>query len=155
MRKFILLTSLGLSLKGLTYAREQPGIATGQFTGLQIVPQSLVDGSNLNSECKKALEPLADCDESVANLRLREHHGSLHDQEWTDIACAPACRDALSTRRQLIRDACTSTPEIAPGWPVMALIDSINSGWNDLCLKDPETEKYCNGEMNCQLFNFC
>ena len=146
MRKSVPLIGLALSFKGLTHAREYPLISTGQFRGLQIVPQSLLDGSTLTPKCKEALEELADCDESVNDLRLKEYHGSFQDEAWADIVCAPACRDVLYARRQLIHDNCASTPELAPGWPVAALIDSIISGWNEACLKDLETKAYCNGE---------
>ena len=41
--------------------------------------------------------------------------------------------------------ACAQTPDLFPGYPVLAMIDPVVSGWNETCLKDTDGG-YCNGE---------
>ncbi|RYP80780.1 hypothetical protein DL770_006100 [Monosporascus sp. CRB-9-2] len=113
-------------------------------TGFQIAPESLVDASSLDPTCKQVLKQTINCDEYVANLGVIEYHGSLSDTELTDAVCASTCRTGLLNAQRRISGACAKTPDLAPGYPVLALIDSVIAGWNETCLKDKETGDYCN-----------
>ncbi|KAI0383271.1 hypothetical protein F5Y04DRAFT_278977 [Hypomontagnella monticulosa] len=109
---------------------------TGQFSGL-----------GLASACEQTLYQTINCDAYVADLGQKVYHGSLGNDSLTDSVCADTCQTALATARTNISDTCASTPNLFEGYPVSALIDSIQTGWNETCLRDIKTSKYCNDIM--------
>ncbi|KAL7794273.1 LysM domain protein [Trichoderma ceciliae] len=112
--------------------------------GFQAVPQQMLDLVTLDPTCLQVLEQTINCDETVADLGLREYHGSLGDANLTDAVCAASCSTGLATARRRIAGACVKTPELLPGMTILSYIDSITTGWNETCLKDTTSGKYCN-----------
>ncbi|GKT64258.1 lysM domain-containing protein [Colletotrichum tofieldiae] len=112
--------------------------------GFQAVPQQLLDISTLDSTCLQVLKQTINCEETVADLGQREYHGSLEDAKLTDAVCVASCKSALTVARRRIEGACAKTPELLPGMTVLSYIDSIIVGWEETCLKDEESGKYCN-----------
>ncbi|KAM0454556.1 hypothetical protein ACHAO4_004362 [Trichoderma viride] len=113
-------------------------------TGFQLVTNKQLEGSKLNSNCQQLLQQTIQCDEFVANFRERGYRGSLDSPALTDSVCQATCeRSLLNTRRRLAA-VCASTPDLIPGYPVATLIETTLAGWNETCLKDKDTGKYCN-----------
>ena len=113
--------------------------------GFQAVPQQLLDISQLDATCLQVLQQKINCEEAVADLGVREYHGSLEDAALTDAVCAASCKTALTTARRRMAGACAKTPDVLPGMTVLSFIDSIITGWDETCLKDEESGEYCNG----------
>ncbi|KAK1994860.1 hypothetical protein LX36DRAFT_692917 [Colletotrichum falcatum] len=112
--------------------------------GFQAVPQQLLDMVSLDATCLQVLKQTINCEETVADLGQREYHGSLETIELTDAVCTPSCKSALTVARRRIQGACAKTPELLPGMTILSQIDSVVAGWEETCLKDEASGKYCN-----------
>ncbi|KAK3947265.1 hypothetical protein QBC32DRAFT_374430 [Pseudoneurospora amorphoporcata] len=86
------------------------------------------------------------CDAYVLNLGQKVYHGSPGNKTFTDTICSTTCWTALQTARRRIVGACAQTPDLFPGYPVLAMIDPVVSGWNETCLKDSDGG-YCNAKI--------
>lgn len=123
-------------------------------TGFQLGAQGTFSGFGLTSACEQVLYQTVNCDPYVLKLSKKVYHGSPGDKAFTDKVCSATCSTALSTTRRRIAGSCSTTPDLFPGYPVLSLIDSVMSGWNETCLKDTDGA-YCNGEhRNYFIFTF-
>lgn len=152
LRHTLVVLMMGLSLcpGSFTEARVNPSsplsLPKRQATsGFTLVADGLFDGLGLAPACEQVLYQQINCHSHVSSLRNKNYHGSLGDQDLTDAVCATTCSTSLATARRRISGACGSTPEILPGYPVLDLIESVTSGWEETCLKDSTTGEYCNG----------
>ncbi|KAF3491742.1 uncharacterized protein GIQ15_01259 [Arthroderma uncinatum] len=57
--------------------------------------------------------------------------------------CEQVLYQKINCDARILR-ACAQSPELAPGFPVVALLDKIHTGWNETCLNDRTSMKYCN-----------
>lgn len=122
--------------------------------GFRLVDNGLPGFSDLGSTCQQVLQQVIKCEEYVANLGLKEYHGLVPDGVLADEVCKVTCEISLTTARRRILGACSSTPELAPGYSLLALVDSIIYGWNETCLRDKSTGNYCNGEYKAAPISF-
>ncbi|KAI5455805.1 LysM domain protein [Mariannaea sp. PMI_226] len=114
-------------------------------TGFQLISNpALLQGSDLSDSCQSVLQQSIACDTYVASFKAKEYHGSLNNTALTNSVCAASCGIALTTARRRIAGACASTPELFPGYPILSIIDTVITGWNETCLKDKTSGKYCN-----------
>ncbi|KAL2211281.1 LysM domain protein [Sarocladium strictum] len=112
--------------------------------GFQLMPQAALDSTELSDTCKSVVGQTIQCEDYVGTLGRPEYHGSLEDEDLTDAVCVASCRTALTNAQRRIAGACTATPELSPGYPVSALIESVLNGWNETCLQNEDTDDYCN-----------
>lgn len=115
------------------------------FAGFQLVPTNSLKGLGLDPICEQVLYQNVSCDNFVLSLGQKIYHHGLNDSALTTAVCDATCGNSLSTFHRRVIGACAKTPEIMPGFPALALIDSIYTGYNETCLKDNATQSYCNG----------
>ncbi|RYP74297.1 hypothetical protein DL771_003118 [Monosporascus sp. 5C6A] len=115
-----------------------------QAAGFRLAPEGKFAGMGLTTTCEQVLYQQIQCHAAVGGLSAKVYHDTLGDQAFTDTVCSTSCSTALTTARRRVTGACASTPELIPGYPVVALIDSVRTGWNETCLRDTETGNYCN-----------
>ncbi|EFY87854.1 LysM domain protein [Metarhizium acridum CQMa 102] len=139
MKNLLLLSSLLGGFTPLTTA-----LLESRATGFQLVTSKQLEGSTLNSNCQQVLQQTIQCDEYVANFRERGYRGSLDSSALTDSVCQATCERSLLNARRRLAAVCASTPDLMPGYPVATLIETTIAGWNETCLKDKDTGKYCN-----------
>ncbi|KAK8043700.1 hypothetical protein PG993_006130 [Apiospora rasikravindrae] len=120
------------------------GLLATVAAGFQLAPEGTFAGLGLARACEQVLYSTVRCDSYVASLGQKMYHGSVGDKAFTDTVCSQTCSAALTTVRGRIVRVCASTPEIFEGYPVLSLVDSVVSGWNETCLKDADGA-YCNG----------
>ncbi|KAI9157867.1 hypothetical protein HJFPF1_05850 [Paramyrothecium foliicola] len=118
-----------------------------QSTKPQLAPQGAYAGIGLDAPCEAALYQEFDCHAVVGELSYQGHHGSIGDKSSTDSVCALFCAKALDTLRRRVLAVCRRTPDLVQGCAVIALVDTIMTGWNEACQKDKETGQYCNSEF--------
>jgi hypothetical protein len=123
------------------------------FTGFPLVPKNSFQGSGLDNACEQVLYQTVNCDSTVATLGEKVYHHGLNNTTLALDVCSPLCENSLKVLQRRIRGACAKTPDIAPGYPVLSLIDSLYTGWNETCIKDKNTGSYCNGECNAKTKN--
>lgn len=121
-------------------------LVTGQGTKLQLAPQDKYASMGLDAACEAVLYQEIDCDVAVGELGAKRYHGTVGDNTTTDSICSTTCSTALNTVRKRIIGSCRRTPELVTGYPAVALLDSIQTGWNETWQKDKETEEYCNSK---------
>lgn len=136
------LSSVAVESRGVLQSLAQRQTATG----FQLAAQGTLSGFGLTSACEAVLYQTINCDVYVRNLGEKVYHGTPGDKAFTDTVCSATCSTALSTARRRIAGSCASTPELFQGYPLLSLIDSVTSGWNETCLKDTDGA-YCNGEL--------
>ncbi|KXH50735.1 hypothetical protein CSIM01_01584 [Colletotrichum simmondsii] len=136
------LSSVAVESRGVPQSLAQRQTATG----FQLAAQGTLSGFGLTSACESVLYQTINCDVYVRNLGEKVYHGTPGDKAFTDTVCSATCSTALSTARRRIAGSCASTPELFQGYPVLSLIDSVTSGWNETCLKDTDGA-YCNAKI--------
>lgn len=119
------------------------------FTGFQLAEKQSLSGLGLSAACEQAIYQPLKCDNFTANLGGSTYHGSISDTALVASVCDSTCSTALTTLRASIATACATSPTLFPGFPTLALIDSIRGGWNETCLKDTASGGYCNGQCAC------
>jgi hypothetical protein len=118
------------------------------FPGYQLVATQALAGLGITATCESVLYQPLKCDNFTSQLGSSSYHGSLGDANLTASVCDATCSTALSTFHRRVAAACATTPNLYPGFPVLALIDSIWGGWNETCVKDNTTTAgFCNGQQ--------
>jgi hypothetical protein len=152
---FVSLSALTPNCNGNTFhelARfvKMPRLITSVFPratspGFPLISINTLQGVGLDGICEQVLYQSVNCDNAVATLGEKVYHHGLNDSALMTSVCDPTCETSLKTARRRVVGACAKTPEIVPGYPALALIDSIYTGLNETCLKDNKTAQYCNG----------
>jgi len=115
-------------------------------TTFQLAATGSLAPFGLTSTCEQVLYQPISCVPYVKGLGLKAYHGSPGNTAFTNTVCAASCSTALTNARRRITGSCATTPNIFPGYPVIAIIDAVVSGWNETCLKDTDGG-YCNGKL--------
>lgn len=131
---------------GLTVLMGTVSLVTGQEK-LRLAPQGKYAGIGLDTACENVLYMEIDCNSLVGELGTQSWHGTVGSKATTDSICSSSCSTALTTARRRIEGSCRRTPHIVEGYPALALIDSIRTGWNETCQKDQSSGDYCNSEQ--------
>jgi hypothetical protein len=116
------------------------------FDGFQLFDTQSLRDLGLTETCETLIYQPLKCDNFTASLGSQNYHGSLGNDVLTASVCDASCGTALATFHRRIVAACASTPNIIPGLTAAAAIDSIWGGWNETCVKDTKTTKFCNGQ---------
>jgi hypothetical protein len=119
------------------------------FTGFAMFEESSLDELDISPVCRNALYQTIYCDDAGWNMRTAGSHVSSGNNELTDRICDAGCRRSLTQVHSSIQSLCQSSPELIPGLPTIATVDRLWWVYNDTCLKDVTTGKYCNGECPC------
>jgi hypothetical protein len=117
------------------------------FPGYRVWTPGMLDkvnGAILPESCRNALTELIACDNRTESFQvsgLRSWLGTVKD---TDSVCMDSCGESLQNWFNSVSIACD-------GWQVNDALPTllggrIWTGWNQTCLKDPNTGKYC-GEI--------
>ncbi|KAG9251359.1 pectate lyase superfamily protein-domain-containing protein [Emericellopsis atlantica] len=99
---------------------------------------------HLPATCSSALTEVIRCDNRTEVFQEPGLHSWLGSKEETDIVCDASCEESLSNWFQTVSVACDGY-KISDALPTL-LGGRIWAGYNETCLKDPETGKYC-GEI--------
>ncbi|KAL1641021.1 hypothetical protein SLS58_006463 [Diplodia intermedia] len=117
------------------------------FEEFQLTPTGSLSGLGLDATCEQVLYQNVTCDDYVSSLGEKAYHNGLNDTSLANSVCDSSCGNSLKTMQRRVAGACANTPEMLPGYPVLALVDSIYTGWNETCIKDNATESFCNGKF--------
>ncbi|KAH2752728.1 hypothetical protein KXV94_001973 [Aspergillus fumigatus] len=101
--------------------------------------------SGVSSTCKASLTRLVECHDQVYMLRALQWRGSMHNDTLTDLMCDKTCGQSLQLWFESVLAGCAREQDhvvlAEPGGIIWA-------GWNETCVKDPNTEKYCGDAIN-------
>jgi hypothetical protein len=150
--KLFILSSITLVAAGTIHghghthtARAHSFSSRAVFGGFQIAETDSLKGLGLSATCEQVLYQPLRCDNYTAAFSSPSYHRSLSDQALTASVCDKSCLSALTTFSRRVSGACSGNIELFPGYPTAALIETIWGGWNETCLTDTASGKYCNG----------
>jgi hypothetical protein len=99
--------------------------------------------SGVSSMCEASLTRLVECHDQVYMLRALQWRGSMHNGTLTDLMCDKSCGQSLQAWFESVSVDCAREHDRVvlsePGGIIWA-------GWNETCVKDPNTGKYCSGK---------
>lgn len=124
---------------GVTGGREFPGYRVWYRAMLDHMP-----GVVLPEECKAALTEVITCDNRTERFQTPGLRSWLGNAKATDTVCAPSCGKSLKRWFDTVSVNCRG--KLIDGALPTLLGGRIWDGWNQTCLKDPATGKYC-GEI--------
>jgi hypothetical protein len=118
-------------------------VGNGNFRGFQLYDADAFEGQGLSVTCKTALLQSIKCDPYLIRFQEPAYRGSLGDLEWTDRVCDAGCGTSLKHWYDNVALACAghtlrnAVPTKQGG--------TIWAGYNETCVKDQTTDRYCNG----------
>ncbi|KAH7126685.1 hypothetical protein B0J11DRAFT_604462 [Dendryphion nanum] len=123
---------------------DQPLSSRAEFSGFQILSPGSLSDLGLNPRCEQVLYQSLNCDGFLSTFSSPAYRRSLEDEALTKSVCDTSCSSALETFHRRVAGSCASNPELIPGIPTLSLIDGLWGAWNETCLTDSETGKFCN-----------
>ncbi|KAK8029707.1 pectin lyase-like protein [Apiospora rasikravindrae] len=117
------------------------------FDGYHLWTPEAVDSLvtvTLPETCKSALTELIRCNNQTKDFQVPGLRSWLGDNNQTDIVCQQSCGHSLQSWFDSVSTACDGY-QISGGLPTLRG-GRVWAGWNQTCLKDSSTDKYC-GEI--------
>lgn len=103
----------------------------------------------VGSACEKVLRTEIDCDKYIFEFTVPEFRGqSSKDLEMADTICSDRCSDSLRNWYPKLVKECAEEDFMSDTYPTnywLYIGNSMSSGWNQTCAKDPKTGRYCGG----------
>lgn len=100
--------------------------------------------SSLGEGCIGALSTNISCDSYARTFMQPRYHGALENTTLTDSVCQAGCSSSLKSWFDSVSAKCAgktingAIPTTYGGY--------IWEGFNETCVKDPQTKQYCNGK---------
>ncbi|KAL4864806.1 pectin lyase fold/virulence factor [Aspergillus spectabilis] len=113
------------------------------FTGFELFERGSLDGIELPATCIESLYQTVYCDNTIWEMRDATYHGILGDEVLTDSVCDAGCQRSLAQAHTGIAARCGES-DIIPGLPAISVVERLWWQYNDTCLKDVTTGRYCN-----------
>ncbi|PCD23480.1 hypothetical protein AU210_015000 [Fusarium oxysporum f. sp. radicis-cucumerinum] len=106
----------------------------------------------VGSACEKVLRTEIDCDKYIFEFTVPEFRGqSSKDLEMADTICSNRCSDSLRNWYPKLVKECAEEDFMSDTYPTnywLYIGNSMSSGWNQTCAKDPKTGRYCGEIIN-------
>lgn len=132
----------------LAWVRNSSDTTIGErkFEGFQIYRDDSSRIADLTTVCQTAMKQRIKCHEMLEAWQQPEMRGSLDSKNLTDAVCDTGCGRSLQSYYDGVVSACQGqnfTVNSAVTFPARAGA-TIWTGYNETCLKDPDTDVYCN-----------
>jgi hypothetical protein len=130
----------------LGWFRDGKLIGERNFTGLYMYEES-IDArflSEFNSVCRTSMTQRIDCHDQVYLLQGHTWKGGLNNDTLSDLVCSAGCEASIASWFNGVLRNCATDKERA--LIPTRLGGQMWAGWNETCLKDPETDRYCGGK---------
>jgi hypothetical protein len=102
------------------------------------------DLKGLPAACKTSLTQLVKCDPYALMFLEENYRGSLDNDTLTESVCDQSCATSLESWFDNVDSTCAGYN--VTGSAATKYGGRIWSGWNETCLKDTTSGKYCNGK---------
>lgn len=99
---------------------------------------------DLPAACRASLTQLVKCDPYTLMFLEGRYRGSLEDDDLAQSVCDKSCATSLESWFKTVDLTCAGYS--VSGSAATKYGGQIWSGWNETCLKDPTSGKYCNGK---------
>ncbi|KAL9608378.1 MAG: hypothetical protein Q9167_006792 [Letrouitia subvulpina] len=109
---------------------------------------TLATRSSISPACRSAMNASIACDPYLLSLASTDFYGTLNDANLQDAVCASACGSSLSSYHNSVQNACENDLDPWDNVPAVYYGDFIWAHYNLTCIKDPGTQKWCNGSLH-------
>ncbi|KAL2811038.1 pectate lyase superfamily protein-domain-containing protein [Aspergillus granulosus] len=127
----------------LGWFREGKLIGERNFTGFHMYEESTDSHflSEFTSVCRTSMTQRIDCHDETYLLQGRSWKGGLGNDTLSDLVCSPGCEASIASWFNGVAGNCATEKERA--LIPTRLGGQLWAGWNETCLKDPDTDRYC------------
>lgn len=106
-----------------------------------------LDYYDLGEACVNAMTADIVCDSHIKSFMQPSYRGSLDNVTLTDQICTGICSASLRKWFNTVSNDCAGKTLGSSGAVPMQYGGNIWAGWNETCIKDPKTKRYCNGTL--------
>ncbi|RTE76836.1 hypothetical protein BHE90_008696 [Fusarium euwallaceae] len=110
----------------------------------QIWKASDFDNLDVGAACISALSSDITCNSYIRSFMQLRYRGSLQNVTLTDEICTGTCSASLRKWFDTVSKDCAGKTLGSSGMVPTLYGGNIWAGWNETCVKDPKTKKYCN-----------
>jgi hypothetical protein len=118
-------------------------LCLGSSAAFSIVDAEDLERKNVGDACVKAMSADIDCPAYIRSFKQSSYRASLGNKTLTDEICTTPCSALLKAWFDTVVSAC-ATEKLGDGVPQF-YGGYIWAGWNETCVKDTKTNRYCNG----------
>ncbi|KAK2742694.1 hypothetical protein FQN57_005149 [Myotisia sp. PD_48] len=115
-------------------------IGKGDFRGFQLYKGN--DLENVTQTCRNALNEKIGCHPYLVTFRTPSFHQSLSNNTLTDLVCDQGCGQSLKSWFEAASIACAN--QVLDRAVPAKKGGLVYQGYNETCLRDTKTGKYCN-----------
>ncbi|KAM6523085.1 hypothetical protein FSOLCH5_003704 [Fusarium solani] len=117
-------------------------LCLGASATFKIYNATTLEDANVGDACVKAMSADIACPAYIRSFMQPRYRGSLGNVTLTDEICTGTCSASLKSWFNTVVSACAGE-DVGSGVP-QRYGGYIWAGWNETCVKDPKTKKYCN-----------
>lgn len=131
-------------------------VVFGLFIGagaFRIYEADDLEARDYPAACVSALSADIACESYIRSFMQPRYRGSLENTTLTDQICVGTCSGSLRKWFDTVSKECVGDTFGSSNTVPMRLGGNIWAGWNETCIKDPKTKKYCNGRSWQELKN--
>ncbi|KZN94210.1 Glucan 1,3-beta-glucosidase [Penicillium chrysogenum] len=143
--------SESISILGAGWFRaENDIIGRRNFTGFYLY-EDQYDANLLNtlpSSCQSALTQVIDCPDDAQKFQVARWYGGFENDTLTGQVCSAECEVSIKSWFDHVTDNCASVDQT--NFPLTLRGGRFWASWNQSCVKDPDTGKYCGDVLNKQ-----
>ncbi|KAM0243049.1 hypothetical protein ACHAP5_006921 [Fusarium lateritium] len=114
-------------------------------TAFQFYSKDVNDG-HITSACAKALKAKIVCDDYVPHMNLNHYQKWVGDVELADKICTDSCSESFRSWNDTVTKDCAEDMKEADYYHMGFFISNVGyiwQGFNETCLKDDESGRYC------------
>ncbi|KPM44181.1 hypothetical protein AK830_g2384 [Neonectria ditissima] len=122
-------------------------VGFGLFLGIRafrIYEDTDLDNYDVGDACVSALSADIACHPEIHSFLQPSYRGSLENVTLTDEICTGTCSASLRKWFNTVSNDCAGKSDEFNGNPPTRYGGYVWAGWNETCVKDPKTKKYCN-----------
>lgn len=109
---------------------------------------TFVPRNSISPACRSAMDASIACDPYLLSLAATNFYGTLNNVNLQNAVCASACGSSLSSYHKSVQTACKNDLDPWDNVPAVYYGDFIWAHYNLTCIKDPQTQKWCNGSLH-------
>ena len=126
-------------------------VAFGLFLGVgafRVFEVADLDNYDIGDACVSALSADIACNPYIRSFMELSYRGSLENITLTDEICVGTCSGSLRKWFEAVSKDCAGKSFGSSGRAIPTQYGgNIWAGWNETCVKDPKTNRYCNGKL--------
>ncbi|RKK95856.1 hypothetical protein BFJ68_g14592 [Fusarium oxysporum] len=103
-----------------------------------------LEAYDVSAACVSALSADITCNPYIRSFMQPSYRGSLDNVTFTDQICVGTCSGSLRRWFDTVSKDCEGETLGSSNAVPMRYGGNIWAGWNETCIKDPKTKKYCN-----------